>query len=191
LGKNPVRATDTDMCSRESDRRFRQQEASAFYRSLRSEGKERNELSRQERRQGRSGLEERQGTGKETSLFNDGELEIKSRDSRRKEDLFYVHEIKLLMDEVLEKNLDNEKYDAEACKKMCLLLCEDIKQQVKELGMTRYRIICHVSIGSCGGQGLIMASRFIWNDIKDNFATSTFRNMSLFAVATVFGVLKE
>lgn len=182
------------MYSRESDRRFRQQEASTFYRSLRSEGKEKSELSRSERKLGKIELEEEhlQTTGKEPSSFiSDRALAIKSRGPHSKDDLFFVHKIKGLMDELLEESLENENYDSESCKIKCLTLSEDIKQRVKELGMSRYRIICHVSIGSCSGQGLIMASRFIWNDIKDNFVTSTFRNVSLFAVATVFGVLKE
>ncbi|XP_031562874.1 tctex1 domain-containing protein 1-like [Actinia tenebrosa] len=181
------------MYRQESDRRFRQQEASTFYRSLRSEGKEKSEISRTERKQGKTELEEEhlQATGKETSFISDRTLAIKSRGPHRRDGLFFVHKIKRLMDELLEEKLDNEVYDEESCKIKCLTLSEEIKQKVKELGMTRYRIICHVSIGSCSGQGLIMASRFIWNDIKDNFVTSTFRNVSLFAVATVFGVLKE
>lgn len=183
------------MYSRESDRRFRQQEASTFYRSLRSEGKERSEISRADERKLGKMIEleddRLQTAGKETSFISDRALAIKSRGPHCKNDLFFAHKIKSLMDELLEEKLENEVYDAQSCKTKCLKLCEDIKQKVKELGMTRYRIICHVSIGSCSGQGLIMASRFMWNDIKDNFVTSTFRNVSLFAVANVFGVLKE
>lgn len=181
------------MHSRESDRRLRQQENTTFHRSLRSEGRERTTESKGERRHGRNTSEEIHEKGKERSIPYPGDLPPASRATPRKSvnSLFHVQLIKQLMDEVLDKELSTKSYESETCKSLCLSLSEDIKQKVKDLGMSRYRIICHVSIGSCNGQGLLIASRFIWNHGKDNFVTATYRNLSLFAVATVFGVLKE
>ncbi|EDO33641.1 predicted protein, partial [Nematostella vectensis] len=97
-----------------------------------------------------------------------------------------------LMDEILDDTLSSEHYSAESSRVLCLGLADSIKSRVKGLGMAkRYRFICHVSIGSCSGQGLLIASKSVWNEKRDSFVTSTFRNASLFAVATVFGVLKE
>ena len=105
--------------------------------------------------------------------------------------VFYAHEIKKIMDEILEEKLSTQSYDPTICRLLCSSLSEDIKSRVKKLGMGRFRLICNVSIGSISGQGVLMASRFLWNECKDNFSTSSYQNSSLFAVAIVFGVLKE
>lgn len=110
---------------------------------------------------------------------------------QQKHNVFYAHEIKKIMDEILQEKLSTQSYDPNTCRVLCISLSEDIKGRVKNLGMERFRLICSVSIGSKSGQGLLMASRFLWNECKDNFSTSSFQNASLFAVAIVFGVLKE
>lgn len=179
------------MYSREGERRLRQQENTQFQRSLRSEGKDRSE-SKAERRNAKSVLDDSAARMKERSMLHSGDFPLLSRAGHQKQEpLFFGHEIKQLMDQILDKELAGLAYESTTCKALCLTLSEDIKQKVKDLGMSRYRIICHVSIGSCSGQGLLMASRFVWNDGKDNYVTSTYRNFSLFAVATVFGVIKE
>ena len=109
----------------------------------------------------------------------------------RKHGVFYTHKIKKIMDEILQEKLSNQSYDSQRCPWLCMSLSEDIKGRVKELGMERFRLICNVSIGSNNGQGFFMASRFLWNEFRDNFSSSSFQNASLFAVAVVFGVLKE
>ena len=111
--------------------------------------------------------------------------------TEKEQSVFYAHKIKKIMDEVLQEKLSNQTYDAQTCRVLCMTLTEDIKGRVKELGMERFRLICNVSIGSNSGQGVFMASRFLWNELKDNFSTSCFQNASLFAVGIVFGVSKE
>lgn len=105
--------------------------------------------------------------------------------------VFHTHKIKKIMDEILEEKLSTQSYDPTICRELCSSLSEDIKSRVKNLGMERFRLICSVSIGSISGQGILIASRFLWNECKDNFSTSSYQNSSLFAVAIVFGVLKE
>ena len=109
----------------------------------------------------------------------------------RKHGVFYTYKIKKIMDEILQEKLSNQSYDSQRCPWLCMSLSEDIKGRVKELGMERFRLICNVSIGSNNGQGFFMASRFLWNEFRDNFSSSSFQNASLFAVAVVFGVLQE
>lgn len=114
-----------------------------------------------------------------------------STGEQQKHHVFYAHKIKKIMDEILEEKLSTQSYDPTICRVLCISLSEDIKSRVKNLGMERFRLICSVSIGSISGQGILMASRFLWNECKDNFSTSSYQNSSLFAVAIVFGVLKE
>lgn len=109
----------------------------------------------------------------------------------RKKSIFHVEEIKNIMDEVLQDKLSNQTYEATTCRLLCMTLSDDIKGRVKCLGMERFRLICNVTIGSNGGQGLFLASRFLWDEVIDNFSTTSFQNSSLFAVAVVFGIFKE
>ncbi|XP_068676528.1 dynein light chain Tctex-type 5-B-like [Montipora capricornis] len=108
-----------------------------------------------------------------------------------KRTVFYAHEIKKIMDDILQEKLSNQTYEATTCRTLCMTLSDVIKGRVKGLGMQRFRFICNVTIGSNSGQGLLIASRFLWDEFIDNFSTSSFQNSSLFAVAIVFGILKE
>jgi hypothetical protein len=62
---------------------------------------------------------------------------------------------------------------------------------MKELALPRYKFVSHVMIGQNADQGINFASRSVWNTSTDNFASATYRNGSLFAIATVFAVYFE
>ena len=48
-----------------------------------------------------------------------------------------------------------------------------------------------MTIGQKNEQGLITASRCLWDESRDNFAAVSFENNSLFAVATLYGLNYE
>ena len=66
-----------------------------------------------------------------------------------------------------------------------------IKAKTKQLEFTRYKLITHVVIGQDTDHSVEVASRCLWNPTTDNFATATFRNDSLYAVAMVFGIYMD
>jgi len=67
-----------------------------------------------------------------------------------------------------------------------------VKTRVKqELFLPRYRLVASVMIGQDGGQSISIVSRSLWNAATDNFSSASYRNGSLFAVATVFAVYFE
>ena len=66
-----------------------------------------------------------------------------------------------------------------------------IKDTVKELNYERYRIMCIVSIGQLDEQGIQLVSRCVWDTNRDTSASGSYKNKSLFAVATVFAVYLE
>ena len=134
---------------------------------------------------------DRPSRNKDTDQTTGAELKERDVTDDRKHGIFFTHKIKKIMDEILQENLSNQSYDAQSCRVLCISLSEEIKGRIKELGMERFRLICNVSIGANDGQGFFMASRFLWNEFKDNFASSSFQNASLFAVAVVFGVSKD
>lgn len=170
---------------------FRQQHMNLFQKSLRgSSGKE---LEKNRFRKDRSNTLMSTSSYKHTTAIfrerNVGE-DTESAHSR-KTDIFQRHCIEEIMNDILEANLAHQVYNADVCRELCLMLSDEIKLRVKELQMNRFRIICNVCIGESNGQGFLMASRFLWDESHDNFSTSTYKNHSLFAVATVFGVFKE
>ncbi|XP_022786651.1 tctex1 domain-containing protein 1-like [Stylophora pistillata] len=167
--------------------RFRGQHFGIFEKSLRSEDSAKNPATEQRTPHIDETGDLEEHLGKKTQQHDS----TNKVEGRRRQSVFYAHEIKKIMDEILEEKLSTQSYDANICRVLCVSLSEDIKSRVKNLGMERFRLICSVSIGSNCGQGILMASRFLWNDCRDNFSTSSFQNASLFAVAIVFGVLKE
>ena len=70
-------------------------------------------------------------------------------------------------------------------------LSDVIKARTKELPLPRYKLVVSVEIGQSAGQSVICVSRSLWNASTDDFASASYRNESLFAVATVFAVYVE
>ncbi|XP_076439903.1 dynein light chain Tctex-type 5-B-like [Babylonia areolata] len=99
--------------------------------------------------------------------------------------------VKNLMQDALDGYLAEEKYEPELCRQMSKTLSEVIKARIKELMIPRYKIICVVHIGQIGDQSMRISSRCLWDQNNDTYACSEFRNKSLFAVASVYGVYYE
>lgn len=96
-----------------------------------------------------------------------------------------------IIDDVLESKLKEEAYEPKSSRQMAKTLAEIIKSRVKELGYERYKLVCMVSIGQLKEQGFRMGSRCCWDAKWDTFASSSFKNKTLFAIATVWGVYYE
>ena len=104
---------------------------------------------------------------------------------------FESYKVKKIIDDVFEEQLKTETYNQNASKQLCKTLSEMIKSKVKELKVPRYRIVCIVSIGQLRDQGFRMGSQCVWDPKHDTFASSSYKNNSLFAVGTVFAVYLE
>ena len=104
---------------------------------------------------------------------------------------FQSDKVKAIIEDVLESQLKDETYDPKACKQLVLTLSEIIKSRVKDLNYQSYKLVCAVSIGELKDQGFRMGSRCCWDPKWDSFATGSFKNKSLFAVGSVWGVYYE
>lgn len=105
---------------------------------------------------------------------------------------FEASKVKAVIDDVFESHLKKEEaYDHTANKQHVKTLAEIIKLRVKELNYARYKIVCSVTIGELKEQGLRIGSRCCWDAKWDTYAESSFKNKSLFAVATVWGIYYE
>jgi len=118
---------------------------------------------------------------------------VEPRNSYRIEPVnrFSAQEVQDVIDEALKEYLEGHSYNYDFCKDTSKKLSEVIKQRVKYLGFTRYKIICLVYMGQAKNQGMRIGSRCLWNTQFDNVAEGSFRNGELFAVATVFGAFFE
>lgn len=104
---------------------------------------------------------------------------------------FPVTAVKEMLKVTMEGYLQERKYEPEWCKKMTKTISDDLKAQVKDLMLPRYKIIVLVHIGQLQDQGLKVSSRCLWDSSNDTSASFEFRNSSLFATAMVYGVYYE
>lgn len=96
--------------------------------------------------------------------------------------------------QIIKRNLqvlENEAYDPKCCRDLSKSVSNGILQELKMLGIARYKFVCTVTIGQLRGQTLRVASRCIWDQEFDSFVSESFKNKTLFAVATVYGVYHE
>ena len=87
---------------------------------------------------------------------------------------------------VFEEALSDVEYEPVRCAQYSCELSERIKHRVKQLDIPRYKLVCYVCVGEITGQGMRIGSRCVWNAEFDNYAASSFKNRSLFAVGVVF-----
>ncbi|KAK6187951.1 hypothetical protein SNE40_005867 [Patella caerulea] len=104
---------------------------------------------------------------------------------------FYPDRMRKAITEVLETNLDEVTYSAKNAGILAENLTEMIKSRIKLLKLDRYKIVCNVILGQCLEQGLESASRCVWDQKVDNYACVTYKNKTLFVVATVYGIYFE
>lgn len=105
--------------------------------------------------------------------------------------LFAPGKVEDMLKETLERRLKTVKYTAEGSRLLTTELTADIKSKAKAMDFPRYKIVCNVFITENKRQGLEIASRSVWNSETDNFASYTYKNPTLIAVANVYGVYFE
>ena len=100
-------------------------------------------------------------------------------------------EVREIIKNSLEGMLSEQTYSAKECGFLTKLLSSRIIEQVKSLNIERYKLVCLVNVGSKHNQGLMVASRCLWNAEYDTHVTAIAENGTLFAVATVYAVYFE
>ena len=146
----------------------------------------------------------RKEAGRSTSVISMGQQPYQERSSKGKPRLMYENtyileprrkfragDAQKIIDQVLVQHLKDEKYEPNSSRQLAQTLAEMIKTSVKELNYERYKIVCMVTIGQMDEQGLRSASRCVWDENFDTFASGSYHNKSLFGVATVYAVYYE
>lgn len=105
---------------------------------------------------------------------------------------FPVEEIKQVIDHTFHSYLGhNTKYNPLQAGYLTKFLSSTILKQVKNLDIDRYKTVCLVNIGSKHNSSVRIASRCLWNNDSDTFASVNFENASLFASCVVYGIYFE
>jgi hypothetical protein len=103
-------------------------------------------------------------------------------------DKFRPGPVTQIIKDVLESKLQNEKFSAENSGEKCKMVADEIKEQLKELRLNRYKIIVEVVIGEVKGQGVHKGCRSFWDPDTDSFASYKYVNDHIFCVASAFGI---
>ncbi|XP_005521150.1 PREDICTED: tctex1 domain-containing protein 4 [Pseudopodoces humilis] len=101
---------------------------------------------------------------------------------------FDAEQVQRVLEGTLARALGTTVYNPQGSAPLAQSLTELLQNQAKEVVPPRYKLVCHVVLGQ---QSLLVASRGLWDPETDSFASATFSNTSLFAVATVYGVYFE
>ena len=89
------------------------------------------------------------------------------------------------------ETLKSHQYSATHSPFLAKLLSSRLLENVKQLNIERYKVVCVVTIGSKESQGLRIASRCLWNAKFDTSVSACLESERFFAVGTVYGVYFE
>lgn len=104
---------------------------------------------------------------------------------------FNAFQTQQVLESILSSYLGDAKYNPANSGQLVQNLSDLIRNRAKELTPPRYKLVCNVFLGQQANQGLQISSRSLWDAENDNFASATFANSYLFAVATVHGLYFE
>ncbi len=109
----------------------------------------------------------------------------------REHERFYPSKVKACIESVIVTNLKDKTYEHSSAKDLAMDISNQIKKAVTGLNIPSYKIIVQTVIGEISGQGIRVASKCLWDDSVDNYASFTYSNSSLFCTGIVFGVYFE
>lgn len=101
---------------------------------------------------------------------------------------FRPEKVKKVIHKVLVDKLKDYKYDPEEVKNTTTEVVDEIRDEVMDLELDRYKIIVSVNIGEVRGQGVKMGCRCFWDSDSDHMAQDVLMNDSIFCVAAVYGI---
>ncbi|XP_077988623.1 dynein light chain Tctex-type 5-B-like [Glandiceps talaboti] len=104
---------------------------------------------------------------------------------------FNVARVQRMMNNVLTAQLKDKTYDSRTTSMLTTKISDMIKNKVKLMNFKRHKVVVHVMIGTNADQGMRVASLCLWDTKTDTFASTTYQNSSLFAIATVYATYYE
>ena len=110
----------------------------------------------------------------------------------REHERFYPSKVKEQIESVVQQHIKDQPYDHATAKQLAETIADQIKANIKEnCHIPNYKIVVQTVIGEIGGQGIRVASKCLWDEANDNFASFTYQNQYLFCTGIVFGIYYE
>ncbi|XP_070543683.1 dynein light chain Tctex-type protein 2B-like [Ptychodera flava] len=104
---------------------------------------------------------------------------------------FNTARVRRMMNNVLNAQLQGKEYDPKTTSMLASKISDTIKHKVKLMNFKRHKVVVYVTIGTVSGQGITAASLCLWDTKTDDFASVTYENSSLFAIANVYATYYE
>ena len=104
---------------------------------------------------------------------------------------FNSERVRRVAEDVLHRNFNGVKYEPGKCKELVVKAAEELKDCVKDLECNRFKLVCVIYLGSLLSQGMAITSRCVLDARFDRCATASYRNSSLYVVATIYGLFCE
>lgn len=104
---------------------------------------------------------------------------------------FNAGRVQRVLEGVLARVLGGTAYSPQGSTVLVQSLAELLRGRAKEVVPPRYKLVCQVLLGQHSQQSMLVASQALWDPESDSFASASFCNASLFAVAIVHGVYFE
>ena len=123
--------------------------------------------------------------------FNRPAFENTYRLEPKETDRFYPSKVRSEIERIIKGHLMDKEYDHVQAKTMAEKLADEIKSTIKQQNIPNYKIVVQTVIGENKGQGVKVASKCLWDDLNDNYASFTYTNTSLFCTGIVFGIYYE
>ncbi len=105
---------------------------------------------------------------------------------------FLPDQVAEIIKSALTEKLEGVAYDPKICSLLGCELSGLIKDLVKaKMSFPRHKLVSFVVVGERGDQGAMVGSRCVWNAKFDGFASSSYKNNTLFAVGVLYAVYLE
>ena len=97
------------------------------------------------------------------------------------------NDIKSIINGVFATKLENIKqYDDTESVSICKSITDEVKESIKSLGVSRYKLGVTMTMGPIDGQHLMVTSRCLWDVFSDTSVSVSFRSTVIFAVLVVY-----
>ena len=116
------------------------------------------------------------------------------RTEPNEDERFLAYKVEPKLFALLRDALKGKKYSSIQSGTFSKELSKDIMRETRLImnnASPRYKLIAHVVIGEAQGQDIRFGSRCLWDSGFDNSASATYKNDSLYAVATVYAIYFE
>ena len=101
---------------------------------------------------------------------------------------FQRHKVQEVLRQVIRERIDKQQYDPLKGAQITKQMADDLRERVKALGYSRYKLVVQVTLGQKSGQAMRIVSRCLWDTSTDSFASETYENETVYCVCQVYGL---